>query len=149
MPKQQTLLTSWPSSVHAIKCYGCLFQLAGCRNPLDCYNQPDSCSNTNFSPVLVQSYDCEFGCEQYVITDATGSIVSWRRGCANQARPKASHLCLSRNIFFLRHDQCWCHQDYCNAAPGQLIRLPSASLVCSLLLSLLLFIFVHTKSYIN
>lgn len=100
----------------ATKCHLCLFQLARCTNPLDCYNQPDTCSNTNFSPVHSQTIDCEFGCEQYVITDATGSIVVWHRGCASEKSPKSSYICFSRNIYFLRHEQCWCHADYCNSS---------------------------------
>lgn len=101
---------------NATRCYTCLFHLAHCTNPLDCYNQPDTCSNTNFSPVLSQVVDCEFGCEQYVITDATGALVVWRRGCATQGSPKSSYICFSRNIYFLRHEQCWCHADYCNSS---------------------------------
>lgn len=103
-------------SVNATKCHMCLFHLAHCTNPLDCYNQPDTCSNTNFSPVYSQTIDCEFGCEQYVITDATGSLVVWRRGCATERSPKSSYICFSRNIYFLRHEQCWCHSDYCNSS---------------------------------
>lgn len=102
--------------VNATKCHICLFHLAHCANPLDCYNQPDTCSNTNFSPIHSQVVDCEHGCEQYVITDATGSIVVWRRGCATDRSPRSSYICFSRNIYFLRHEQCWCHSDYCNSA---------------------------------
>lgn len=58
----------------AIRCYSCIFNLAHCTSPLDCYNQPDVCSNTNFSPVLTQVDECEFGCEQYVVSDATGKL---------------------------------------------------------------------------
>lgn len=60
----------------ATRCYLCMFHLAHCTNPLDCYNQPDVCSNTNFSPVLTQVVECEYGCEQYVVTDATGEFSS-------------------------------------------------------------------------
>lgn len=100
----------------ATKCHLCMFHLAHCTNPLDCYNQPDTCSNTNFSPVHSQPVECEFGCEQYVITDATGSLVLWRRGCATEGSPRSSYICFSRNIYFMRHEQCWCHTDYCNTA---------------------------------
>lgn len=116
--------------VQATKCYLCLFQLARCTNPLDCYNQPDTCSNTNFSPIYAQTIDCEFGCEQYVITDATGSIVVWHRGCASEKSPRSSHICFSRNIYFLRHEQCWCHTDQCNSAIGRIIVSMSTSFMC-------------------
>lgn len=109
-----------PPKVNATKCHVCLFHLAHCANPLDCYNQPDTCSNTNFSPLHSQAVDCEYGCEQYVITDATGSIVVWRRGCATDRSPRSSYICFSRNIYFLRHEQCWCHTDYCNSARSML-----------------------------
>lgn len=120
----------------------CLFHLAHCTNPLDCYNQPDTCSNTNFSPIHSQVIDCEFGCEQYVITDATGSMVVWRRGCATEGSPKSSYICFSRNIYFLRHEQCWCHSDYCNSTnyltifTNQYITLMILSLLLSLFFSL-------------
>ena len=104
------------TQANATKCHDCFFHLAHCTNPLDCYNQPDTCSNTNFSPVYSPAIDCEFGCEQYVITDATGSVVLWRRGCASDRSPKSSYICFSRNIFFMRHEQCWCHRDYCNSS---------------------------------
>lgn len=94
----------------------CLFHLSHCTNPLDCYNQPDTCSNTNFSPIQAQTVDCEFGCEQHVITDATGATVLWHRGCAREGAPRSSYICFSRNIYFLRHEQCWCHDDYCNSS---------------------------------
>lgn len=105
---------SYPAN--ATKCHRCLFALALCTNPLDCYNQPDTCSNTNFSPLLTQIVDCEFGCEQYVTTDATGALVMWRRDCATKGVPRNSYICSSRNIFFMRHEQCWCHSDYCNSS---------------------------------
>lgn len=108
-------------AVYATKCHLCLFKLAHCTNPLDCYNQPDTCSNTNFSPIHSQTVDCEFGCAQYVITDATGSMVLWTRGCATENSPytrtaRSSYTCYSRFIYFLRHEQCWCHTDYCNSS---------------------------------
>lgn len=109
-----------PTLVDATKCHICSFHLAHCTNPLDCYNQPDTCSNTNFSPIHSQVVDCEFGCEQYVITDATGSLVVWRRGCATQGSPRSSYICFSRNIYFLRHEQCWCHIDYCNSSRSKM-----------------------------
>lgn len=110
------LLTTQVRIASTVKCYQCLFHLSRCTNPLDCYNQPDICSNTNFSPINSQVTECEFGCEQYVVTDATGSTVTWRRGCATDTSPRSSHVCFSRNIYFMRHDQCWCHLDYCNSA---------------------------------
>lgn len=119
------MLQSLKLGINATKCYQCLFQLSRCTNPLDCYNQPDTCSNTNFSPLYSPTLECEFGCEQYVITDATGSIVVWRRDCATEKSPRSSYVCFSRNIYFLRHDQCWCHTDYCNSsirfAPSKLM----------------------------
>lgn len=116
-----------------------MFQLAYCNNPLDCYNQPDTCSNTNFSPVLSQVIECEYGCEQYVVTDATGSLVTWRRGCASENSPRSSHLCFSRNIFFLRHEQCWCHSDYCNSS-NQISFFISVKLILGALLITLMLI---------
>lgn len=120
-------------SADATKCHICMFHLAHCTNPLDCYNQPDTCSNTNFSPLNSQVVDCEFGCEQYVITDATGSIVLWRRGCATDSSPKSSYICFSRNIFFMRHEQCWCHTDRCNSGS----RIKANQFLLYILLSLL------------
>lgn len=115
------LIYQHPPKVNSIKCHMCLFHLAHCTNPLDCYNQPDTCSNINFSPVSTQTIDCEFGCEQYVVTDPTGSMMVWRRGCATEGSPKSSYICFSRNIYFLRHEQCWCHTDYCNSASSPII----------------------------
>lgn len=102
--------------VESAKCYVCGFHLAYCTSPLDCYNQPDICSNTNFSPLLSQVDECPFGCEQYIKTDATGALVLWRRGCATEGSPKSSYICYSRIIYFQRHEQCWCQADYCNSS---------------------------------
>jgi len=126
--------------VEGVKCHLCLFHLAHCTSPLDCYNQPDTCSNTNFSPLQTQVVDCEFGCEQYVITDATGSVVVWRRGCASERSPKSSYICFSRNIYFLRHEQCWCHKDLCNSS-----RKEQKSINLSVLIFLSTFIVHHTS----
>lgn len=126
---------------NATKCHLCLFHLSRCTNPLDCYNQPDTCSNTNFSPIYSQIVECEFGCEQYVITDATGSLIVWRRSCASQGSPRSSHICYSRNIFFLKHEQCFCHEDYCNSSikpmPTNLLQISLALLTSLFCLQLI------------
>lgn len=124
------------TTANATKCYQCLFYLGHCTTPLDCYNQPDVCSNANFSPVHSQVADCEFGCEQYLVTDATGSIISWRRGCATPDAPRSSYICYSRIFQYLRHEQCWCHSDYCNSSSRFVDNHSSLLLAVSLLISL-------------
>lgn len=137
---------SYYNTGKATKCHTCLFHLAHCTNPLDCYNQPDTCSNTNFSPIHSEVIDCEFGCEQYVITDATGSMVVWHRGCAREGSPRSSYICFSRNIYFLKHEQCWCHSDYCNSS--SYITIFSYQYIILMILSLLsIFFYTQITTY--
>jgi len=54
------------------RCYICSWTIAQCTD-FNCYNNPDICTNNNFSPSLVQQADCPAGCEQFVITDPNGN----------------------------------------------------------------------------
>ncbi|CAG2166588.1 unnamed protein product [Oppiella nova] len=63
------------------RCYICSWSIMQCSD-FNCYNNPDICTNNNFSPSLVQQADCPSGCEQFVITDPNGIVQQWRRNCA-------------------------------------------------------------------
>lgn len=57
--------------VDGLKCYICAWSATQCQD-YNCYNNPDVCSNNNFSPAVVQPTECPAGCENFVITDPNG-----------------------------------------------------------------------------
>lgn len=63
------LIVNYPFSlsVLSMRCYVCSWSAAYCQD-FNCYNNPDVCTNNNFSPTIVRSIECPSGCESFVVT---------------------------------------------------------------------------------
>lgn len=108
------------------RCFICSWSIQGCLD-FNCYNNPDTCSNSRFSPALVQETECPNGCEQFLITDPNGVVQQWRRNCAPGNIPTGGYICRTEYQFGIRIDRCYCNRDWCNSA-----HLPRPSLVQTL-----------------
>lgn len=59
--------------VISLKCYACAWTATHCQD-FNCYNNPDVCSNNNFSPQTTRPVECSDGCETFVVTDPNGKV---------------------------------------------------------------------------
>ncbi|XP_054169340.1 uncharacterized protein LOC128966516 [Oppia nitens] len=97
------------------RCYICSWSIVQCSD-FNCYNNPDICTNNNFSPSLVQQADCPAGCEQFVITDPNGIVQQWRRNCAPGNIPVIGFNCKTEYQLGVRVDRCVCNKNWCNSS---------------------------------
>lgn len=129
------------SPVSCTRCYVCAWTAALCQD-FNCYNNPDICTNVNFSPSIVRSVECPAGCETFVMTgnvclasptlclewslcllsshtDPNGLVQQWRRNCDSSGESVGqwkdpTPRCTTRYQVGLRITRCTCNENLCN-----------------------------------
>ena len=69
-----------------MRCYVCSWSATLCQD-FNCYNNPDVCTNNNFSPTIVRSVECPSGCESFVVTgESTPQMTSFAAAATQRMR---------------------------------------------------------------